>query len=82
MLFHFGNVTGYASGTQKVDKDKVAWTQEHGQEIIIRKSDGAVLSFLLKFPDVILIPLDSMVEPSQIQNLLNVSCQTKNLDLP
>ena len=40
----FGNVTGYASGTKNVDKDKVAWTQENGREIIIRKSDGAILT--------------------------------------
>ena len=40
----FGNVTGYASGTKNVDKDKVAWTQENGEEIIIRRSDGAILT--------------------------------------
>ncbi|MDE7425426.1 MAG: hypothetical protein K2N51_17345 [Lachnospiraceae bacterium] len=40
----FGNITGYASGTKNVDKDKVAWTQENGEEIIIRRSDGAILT--------------------------------------
>lgn len=52
-LNQFGNVTGYASGTQKVDKDKVAWTQEHGKEIIIRKSDGAILTPLSRGDSVV-----------------------------
>ena len=52
-LNQFGNVTGYASGTQKVDKNKVAWTQEHGKEIIIRKSDGAILTPLSRGDSVV-----------------------------
>lgn len=52
-LNQFGNATGYASGTQKVDKDKVAWTQEHGKEIIIRKSDGAILTPLSRGDSVV-----------------------------
>lgn len=43
-LNQFGNISGYASGTKSVDKDKVAWTQENGEEIIIRRSDGAILT--------------------------------------
>lgn len=35
---------GYASGTKKAKKDELAWTQEKGSEIIIRKSDGAILT--------------------------------------
>ena len=35
---------GYASGTKRVDRDKMAWTQENGQEVIVRKSDGAILT--------------------------------------
>ena len=35
---------GYASGTKKVKKDELAWTQENGSEIIVRKSDGAILT--------------------------------------
>lgn len=53
-LNQFGNVTGYASGTRKVDKDKVAWTQENGQEVIVRKSDGAILTPLSRGDGVIL----------------------------
>lgn len=52
-LNQFGNVTGYASGTKKIDKDKVAWTQEHGKEIIIRKSDGAILTPLSRGDSVV-----------------------------
>ena len=52
-LNQFGNVTGYASGTRKVDKDKMAWTQENGQEIIVRKSDGAILTPLSRGDSVI-----------------------------
>lgn len=52
-LNQFGNVTGYTSGTQKVDKNKVAWTQEHGKEIIIRKSDGAILTPLSRGDSVV-----------------------------
>lgn len=38
----FGN---YASGSRRVGKNKLAWTQEQGQEEwIIRRSDGAILT--------------------------------------
>lgn len=52
-LNEFGNVTGYASGIRKVDRDKVAWTQENGQEVIVRKSDGAILTPLSRGDSVI-----------------------------
>ena len=52
-LSAFGNYTGYASGTRSVDRDKVAWTQEDGKEIIIRKSDGAILTPLSRGDSVI-----------------------------
>jgi hypothetical protein len=35
---------GFASGTQRVGRNQLAWTQENGSEIIVRKSDGAVLT--------------------------------------
>lgn len=38
------NITGYASGTKRVNKNKIAWTQEDGKEMIIRPSDGAILT--------------------------------------
>lgn len=41
---------GYASGNKKIKKDELAWTQENGSEIIVRKSDGAILT-PLKYGD-------------------------------
>lgn len=38
---------GYASGTKYVDKDKLAWTQENGSEIVI-KPNGSMLTPLPK----------------------------------
>lgn len=35
---------GYASGAKNIDRNQLAWTQENGNEVIIRKSDGAVLT--------------------------------------
>ena len=35
---------GYANGNKRVKKDELAWTQENGSEIIVRKSDGAILT--------------------------------------
>ena len=35
---------GFASGSQFVIKDQLAWTQEKGQEVIYRRSDGAMLT--------------------------------------
>lgn len=35
---------GYASGIRNVPNDQLAWTQEKGQELIYRKSDGAILT--------------------------------------
>lgn len=34
----------YATGSEHIDKDQLAWTQENGGEIIYRKKDGAVLT--------------------------------------
>lgn len=53
---------GYAKGTLNVPHDQLAWTQEnHKPEVIIRKSDGAVLT-----------PLgagDMVINPKQIETL-------------
>ena len=35
---------GYKTGSRYIDKDQLAWTQENGNEIIYRKSDGAMLT--------------------------------------
>ena len=37
-------VKGYKTGTRSVPKDGYAWTQEDGQEFIIRKKDGGILT--------------------------------------
>ena len=40
---------GYASGSKNIPNDQIAWTQENGEEAIIRrKSDGAILTRLGK----------------------------------
>lgn len=38
-------LNSYASGSRYIKDDEIAWTQEHGKpEVIIRKSDGAILT--------------------------------------
>lgn len=44
---------GYASGNKKLLSDEYAWTQEDGSEMIIRPSDGAVLTPLAKNDSVL-----------------------------
>ena len=34
----------YAKGSSRIPKDELAWTQENGQELIYRASDGAMLT--------------------------------------
>ena len=34
----------YAKGSKNITKDQLAWTQEQGQELIFRKSDGSMLT--------------------------------------
>lgn len=46
---NLSQLKGYAKGTTRVTHDQLAWTQEgHKPEVIIRKSDGAVLTPLGK----------------------------------
>jgi hypothetical protein len=35
---------GFASGTRRIGKNMSAWTQEDGTELIVRPSDGAILT--------------------------------------
>lgn len=37
---------GYKAGSKNIDTEQLAWTQEDGREIIMRKSDGAILTKL------------------------------------
>lgn len=46
-------IRGYASGKRKLLSDEAAWTQENGSEMIIRPSDGAVLTPLAKNDSVL-----------------------------
>ena len=41
-------ISGYASGKKNILGDEVAWTQENGQEFIVRPSDGAILTPVAK----------------------------------
>ena len=44
---HF-SIKQYYTGKKNIDEDELAWTQEQGEEYIIRKSDGAILTPLAK----------------------------------
>lgn len=46
-------LTGYASGKYNIFGDELAWTQERGREMIIRRSDGAVLTPLSRGDSVL-----------------------------
>lgn len=55
----------YKTGAKKIDKDKLAWTQENGDsEIIYRKSDGAMLTSLGKG--------DTIFSHENVQTLWNI----------
>lgn len=44
---------GYATGKKRIGDDKYAWTQENGAEMIVRPSDGAILTPLAKNDSVL-----------------------------
>lgn len=46
-------ISGYATGKQYVPNDQYAWTQENGQEYIVRPSDGAILTPVAKGDSVL-----------------------------
>lgn len=57
----FANISAFARGARKVD-DPYAWTNEHGKsEMIVRKSDGAILTRMK--------PGDSVISAAASQNL-------------
>ena len=43
----------FASGARKIDETQLAWTQEKGQEFIVRPSDGAILTPVAKGDSVL-----------------------------
>lgn len=57
---------GYKTGSSGIDKDQYAWTQENGvPEAIIRPSDGAIMTPLMKF--------DSVLNGKATQNLFKLT---------
>lgn len=46
-------LSGYASGKKKISNGQYAWTQENGQEYIVRPSDGAILTPVAKGDSVL-----------------------------
>lgn len=46
-------ISGYATGKKKILDDELAWTQEEGQEYIVRPSDGAILTPVAKGDSVL-----------------------------
>lgn len=55
----------FATGTKNIDETQLAWTQEKGQEFIIRPSDGAVLTPVAK--------KDSVLNAQASENLWNMT---------
>ena len=51
--FKKSDVKAYASGAKKINENNMAWTQENGQEYIIRPSDGAILTPVAKGDSVL-----------------------------
>lgn len=87
----WSDFSGYASGSKSINKDELAWTQENGNEVIIRKSDGAMLTPLGR-GDMVFdkdasknlwdlahnkISIESS-RPSSIRNISRVGGNTKN----
>lgn len=60
---------GYASGGYNLDK-QLAWTQENGEEYILRKSDGAILTPLAQG--------DSVLNSEATKNLWNMANNPSN----
>ena len=46
-------LSGYATGKKKISDNEYAWTQENGQEYIVRPSDGAILTPVAKGDSVL-----------------------------
>ena len=46
-------LSGYAMGKEKIIDNEYAWTQENGREMVVRPSDGAILTPLAKNDSVL-----------------------------
>ena len=51
--FKKSDVNAYAVGAKNIRNDEMAWTQENGSEMIVRPSDGAILTPLAKNDSVL-----------------------------
>lgn len=58
-------LAGYAKGKRLIDNDELAWTQENGAEMIVRPSDGAILTPLAKN--------DSVLNAAATQNIWDMA---------
>ena len=58
-------LSGYAKGKRLIDDDELAWTQENGAEMIVRPSDGAILTPLAKN--------DSVLNAAATQNIWDMA---------
>lgn len=63
--FKKGDVKAYAKGMRLIDDDELAWTQENGAEMIVRPSDGAILTPLAKN--------DSVLNAAATQNIWDMA---------
>ena len=63
--FRESDVSALAKGKRLIDEDQLAWTQENGAEMIIRPSDGAILTPLAKN--------DSVLNAAATQNIWDVA---------
>ena len=63
--FKKSDVKAYAKGMRLIDNDELAWTQENGAEMIVRPSDGAILTPLAKN--------DSVLNAAATQNIWDMA---------
>lgn len=63
--FKKGDVKALATGARRIASNDVAWTQEEGQEFIVRPSDGAILTPVAKG--------DSVLNASASNNIWNMA---------
>lgn len=63
--FKKGDVKALATGARRIASNDVAWTQEKGQEFIVRPSDGAILTPVAKG--------DSVLNASASNNIWNMA---------
>ena len=63
--FRESDVSALARGKRLIDEDQLAWTQENGAEMIVRPSDGAILTPLAKN--------DSVLNAAATQNIWDMA---------